>query len=43
MGQTIGTGVETMAVEEQSVGQWKAIELIFESLAHIGQFIYLSV
>ena len=39
----IGTGVETLAVEEQSVGQWEAVELIYESLAHIGQFIYLSV
>ena len=39
----IGTGVETVAMEEQSVGHWKATELIFESLAHLGQFIYLSM
>lgn len=32
-----------MAMEEQSVGQRKAKELIFEGPAHIGHFPYLTV
>ena len=43
MGQIIGIGVENMAMEEQSVGQRKATELIFEGPAHIGHFPCLTV
>lgn len=32
-----------MAMEAQSVGQRKAIELMFEGPAHIGHFAYLTV